>query len=226
MHKVDSRWMDFLSSAWSTGNTESIMRHGEGLRQRSATLTLRFRVKHPRSVQCGLAAPTPRPMMTTTTRATPCCSCSPTPLSRPLYLRTSLGWTSSWWPYPVVSLWEFSPLRNKTGLDLNPIFWLMILDATSGSEARPRLGLQATARVDVHLCRLPHVAFGSLEGSRQPERPWLTRSERRLYCAPERARRDRRASSRLTLSPFLTFFDLIRAIPCLSSLQSKKEPCA
>ena len=36
-------------------------------------------------------------------------------------------------------------------------------DATSGSEA-PRLGLQATARVDVHLWRLPHVACGSLEG--------------------------------------------------------------
>ena len=52
----------------------------------------RFSVKHPRHVQCGFAAPTPRPMMTTTTRATPCCSCSQTPSSRPLYLRTSLRW--------------------------------------------------------------------------------------------------------------------------------------
>ena len=50
----------------------------------------KFSVKHPRSVLCGLAAPTPRPTMTTTTRATPCCSCSPTPSSRPLHLRTSL----------------------------------------------------------------------------------------------------------------------------------------
>ena len=61
----------------------------------------RCSVKHQRAVQCGLAAPTPRPMMTTTTRATPCCSCSPTPSSRPLYLRASLRWTSSWWPYLV-----------------------------------------------------------------------------------------------------------------------------
>ena len=82
-----------------------------------------------------------------------------------VYLRSSMRWTSSWWPYLVVSLWTFSPLRNKTDLDLNPIFWLMILDATSGSEVRPRLGLKATARVDVHLCRLPHLAFGFLEGS-------------------------------------------------------------
>ena len=132
----------------------------------------RFCVKHPRPVQCGLAAPTPRPTITTTTRATPCCSCSPTPSSRPLHLRTSLRWTSSWRPYPLVSLWRFSPLRSKTGLDLNPIFRVTILDATSGSEPRPRLGFQATARVDVHLCRLPHLAFRSLEGSPQPERSW------------------------------------------------------
>ena len=33
-------------------------------------------LKHPRPVQCVLAVPTPRPMMTSTTRATPCCSCS------------------------------------------------------------------------------------------------------------------------------------------------------
>ena len=65
----------------------------------------RFSVKHQRAVQCGLAAPTPRPMMTTTTRATLCCSCSPTSLR--LYLRTSLRWTSSWWHYPVVSPWTF-----------------------------------------------------------------------------------------------------------------------
>ena len=77
------------------------------------------------------------------------------PSSRPLCLRTSLRWTSSWWPYPVVSLWTFSPLRSKTGLDLNPIFWLMILDATSGSEARPRLGLWATARVALGLLKVP-----------------------------------------------------------------------
>ena len=66
-----------------------------------------------------------------------CCSWSPTPSSRPIYLRTSLRWTSSWWSYPVVSLWTFSPLRSKTGLDLNPIFWLTMMVATSGSEARP-----------------------------------------------------------------------------------------
>ena len=66
------------------------------------------------------------------------------------------------------------------------------LDATSGSEARPRLGFQATARVDVRLCRLPHLAFGSFAGSPQPERSWLTRRERRLCCAPERVRRDLR----------------------------------
>ena len=38
------------------------------------------------------------------------------------------------------SSWTCSPLLSKTGLDLNPIFWLTILDATSGSQARPRLG--------------------------------------------------------------------------------------
>ena len=64
------------------------------------------------------------------------------------------------------------------------------LDATS--EARPRLGFQATARVDVRLCRLPHLAFGSFAGSPQPERSWLTRRERRLCCAPERVRRELR----------------------------------
>ena len=37
---------------------------------------------------------------------------------------------------------------------LNPIIWLTILNATSGSEARPRLSLRATARVDVRLCCL------------------------------------------------------------------------
>ena len=37
------------------------------------------------------------------------------------------------------SLWTLSPLRSKTGPILNPIIWLTILDATSGSEARPRL---------------------------------------------------------------------------------------
>ena len=143
-------------------------------------------------MQCGLAAPTPRPTMTTTTRATPCCSCSPTPSSCPLYFRTSLRWTSSWWPYPVGSLWTFSPLRSKTGLDMNPIFWVKILDATSGFEARFRLGFWATGRVDVHLRRLPHLAFGSLEGSPQPERSWVTRGERRVCCAPKRARWDLR----------------------------------
>ena len=37
----------------------------------------------------------------------------------------------------------------RTGL--TPIIWLTILDVISGSEARPCLGLLATARVDVHL---------------------------------------------------------------------------
>ena len=62
-----------------------------------------------------------------------------------------------------MSLWAFSPLRSKTGLDLNPIFWLMFLDATSGSEARPRWCLQAIAWVDVHLRRLPHLGLGLLK---------------------------------------------------------------
>ena len=71
-----------------------------------------------------------------------------------------------------------SQLRSKIGLNLNPIFWITIPDATSGSEAVPRLGSQPTARVDVDLRRLPHFACGSL-GSPQPERPWLTRCEGR-----------------------------------------------
>ena len=140
-----------------------------------------------RLVQCGLVAPTPRPTMTTTTRATPCLSFSPTPSSRLLYLRTSLRWTSSWWLYPVVSLWTFSPLRSKTDIDLNLIFWLTTLDATSGSEAQPHLGFWATAPLSPS-----SPCSGSLEGSPQPERFWLTRRERRLCCAPERARRDLR----------------------------------
>ena len=94
----------------------------------------------------------------------------------------------SWHPF----LSAFSPLRSKIGLDLNPIFWLTILDATSSSGARPRLGFQATARVNVHLCRRPHLAFESLEDSPQPERPWLTRCGGRLCCAPERVRWDLR----------------------------------
>ena len=122
---------------------------------------VRLSLKPSRPVPCGLAVPTPRPMTMGTTRATLCCSCLPTPSLRLLYLRTSVRWTSSWWPYLADSLWTFSPLRRKTGTILNPIIWLTILDATSGSEARPRLGLQATARVDVHLFCLPH---GCLEG--------------------------------------------------------------
>ena len=117
-------------------------------------------------MQYGLAAPTPRPTMATSTRATLCCSCSLTHSSRPPFLRTSLTWTSSWWLCLVASLLTFSPSRSKIGLNLNPIFWLTIPDATSGFEARPRLGSWPTAS---------HFACGSPEGSPQPERPWLTR---------------------------------------------------
>ena len=66
-----------------------------------------------------------------------------------------MRWTSSWWPYPVVLLWTFSSLRSKTGLDLKPISWLTILEATSGSEARPR----ARARRDVRRGHRPTSAW-------------------------------------------------------------------
>ena len=59
----------------------------------------------------------------------PFCSGWPTPSSRP--------------PCPpcrATSPWTFSPLLSTSGLTLNLIFWLMIRDATSGSEAWPRLG--------------------------------------------------------------------------------------
>ena len=109
----------------------------------------------------------------------------------------------------------------------------MILDVTSGSEARNRLGLQATARVDVHLCRFPHSTSVSLVGSSRPERSWLIRRERRLCCAPERVRWDLRRSHRpasvwcpsgsatrvvvADVEPISFIFDLIRVITCFSS---------
>ena len=49
----------------------------------------------------------------------------------------------------------------------------MIPDATFGSESWSPLGSWPTAKVDVHPCRLPFVARGSLEGSPQPERSRL-----------------------------------------------------
>ena len=101
---------------------------------------VRFSLKPSRPAPCGPAVPTLRPMTMSTTRGTPRCSCLPTPSLRLLYLRTSVRWTSSWWPYLVGSPWTYSPLRSKTGTILNPIIWLTILDATSGSEARPRGG--------------------------------------------------------------------------------------
>ena len=67
-----------------------------------------------------------------------------------LVMEDSASWTSSWWPYLSGSPWTFSPLRSRTSPILNPIIWLTILDVISGSEAWPCLGLQATARVDVH----------------------------------------------------------------------------
>ena len=58
-----------------------------------------------------------------------------------------------------------SPLLSKTGLTLKLLLWHTLPDATSGSEAGPRLGSQPTARVDVHPGRLPYMACGSLEVS-------------------------------------------------------------
>ena len=81
----------------------------------------------------------------------------------PPYLWSSLRWTSSWWLCPVASLWTLSPLRSWIGFNLNPIFWLSIPDATSGSETGPRLGSWLTARVDVHLRRLPRLGLGLLK---------------------------------------------------------------
>ena len=149
---------------------------------------------------------------------------APTPSSRP----------SSWWPCSVASLWTFSPLRSKIGLNLNPIFWLTIPGATSCSGARLRLGSQPTARVDVHLCRLPHFACLSLEGSPQPEPPWLTPLRRTTFLCPcETLTSGPRVSGvRLavgcalswpTLSPISLCFDLICAIPCLSSSVPKNR---
>ena len=129
----------------------------------NARCGVRFSVKISRAVQCEHAAPTPRPTMTATARATLCCFCSLTPPSRPPYLWSSLRWTSSWWLCPVASLWTLSPLRSWIGFNVNPIFWLTIPDATSGSEAGPRLGSWLTARVDVHLRRLPRLGLGLLK---------------------------------------------------------------
>ena len=69
------------------------------------------------------------------------------------------------------SPWTFSPVRSRIGPFLNPIIWLTILDVISGSEARLRLGLQATARVDVHLSCLPERVLRA--GSRERRPPWL-----------------------------------------------------
>ena len=63
------------------------------------------------------------------------------------------------------NLWHSRALLSKTGLTLHPTFWLMIPDATFGSESWSRLGSWPTAKVDVHPCRLPCVARGSLGGS-------------------------------------------------------------
>ena len=68
---------------------------------------VRFSLKPSRPVPCGLAVPTPRPMTMSTTRATRCCSCLPTPSLRLHYLRTSVSWTSSWWPCFADSPWTF-----------------------------------------------------------------------------------------------------------------------
>ena len=117
---------------------------------------VRFSLEHPRPVPCGLAVPTPRPMTMSTTRATPCCSCSPTPSLRLLYLRTSVRWTSSWWPCLVDSPWTFSPLRSKNGLNQNPIIWLTILGGTAS-----------------------HFVSGSLQGCPRHER---SSSPRKTTC--------------------------------------------
>ena len=107
----------------------------------SAQCGVRCSLKPSRPVPRGLAVPTPRPMTMSTTRGTPCCSCSPTPSSHLLYLRTSASWMSSWWPSLAGSPWTFSPLLRRIGPILNPIIWLTNLDVISGSEARFRLGL-------------------------------------------------------------------------------------
>ena len=136
----------------------------------SVQCDVKFSLKPSRPVPCGLAVPTPRPMTMSTRRATPCCSCLPTPSLRLLSLRTSASWMSSWWPYLAGSPWTFSLLRSKTGPILNPTIWLTILNATSGSVARPRLGLQATARVDVPVSAVARVGVAeSFEVSRLEE---------------------------------------------------------
>ena len=54
------------------------------------------------------------------------------------------------------------------------------------------------ARVDVHLRRLPLFACGSLEGSPQPERSWLTRCEGQPSRAPACAHQDLRRRHQTT----------------------------
>ena len=176
----------------------------------SAQRGVKFSLEPSRPVPCGLAVPTPRPMMTTTTRATPCCCCSPTPSSRPLYLQTSARWTSLWRPYTVVSLWTLSPLRSKTSLDLNPIFWLLILGATSGSEARLRLGLFLTSPLG--LLKVP-VSLNdpfSLAVKDDLVAPLSAFAGTCPSCSATRAVMTHVESISL-------FFDLTRVIPCLTS---------
>ena len=87
-----------------------------------------FSVKHPRPCNVGLLR---RPMMTTTPRATPCCSCSSDDFVAPTLL-ADLSEVDELMVVLSCSFrpWTLSPLRSTTGLDLNPIFWLTILDAT------------------------------------------------------------------------------------------------